>query len=176
VSSTPTQLVDVNYVQSSIDPNGNQQPGGNKKKGQCNNRKGGRNNDNKIKDKTNNDRLKVNASEGKKEKWKVKFPCNLCIDDHLTHLCPKLKEDERLLYILVDVLTNLFAHNQKMPSISSNAENAASGSQNPPVHDSDRLCFNMFKSHINVATQSRDYIFAKVVLGIDSPSCSETPL
>jgi hypothetical protein len=32
-SSTPTQSMDVHYVQSSTNPNGNQQPGGNRKKG-----------------------------------------------------------------------------------------------------------------------------------------------
>jgi hypothetical protein len=84
-------------VQSSTNPNGNQQLGGNKRKGRGNNRKGGRNNDNKPKDNAKNDRLKVNAGEGKKEKRKVKFPCKLCIDDHLTHLCPKLEEAARIL-------------------------------------------------------------------------------
>jgi hypothetical protein len=32
MSSNPTQSTDVNFVQSSANPNGNQQPGGNKKK------------------------------------------------------------------------------------------------------------------------------------------------
>jgi hypothetical protein len=42
MSSTPTQSVDVHYVQSSTNLNGNQQPGGNKRKGCGNNHKGGR--------------------------------------------------------------------------------------------------------------------------------------
>jgi hypothetical protein len=29
-----------------------------------------------------------NYGEAKFKKRKVKFPCNLCTDDHLTHLCP----------------------------------------------------------------------------------------
>jgi hypothetical protein len=33
-----------------------------------------------------------NVGEGKNEKKKVKFPCNLCMDDHLTHQCPWLEE------------------------------------------------------------------------------------
>jgi hypothetical protein len=89
VSSNPTHSVDVHSVQSSTDPNGNQQPGGNKKKGHNNNRKGGKNN-NKPKDNGNNERMNNNVGEGKKERCKVKFPCKLCIDDHLTHLCPNL--------------------------------------------------------------------------------------
>jgi hypothetical protein len=97
----------VHSVQSSTNPNGNQQLGGNRKKGRGNNRKGGRNN-NKAKDNTNNDRSNNNVGEGKKEKWKVKFPCKLCKDDHLTHLCPKLEEASRLLSQPPTVLTNPF--------------------------------------------------------------------
>jgi hypothetical protein len=32
-----------------------------------------------------------------KKKRKVKFPCKLCNDFHLTHFCPKLDEAKRLL-------------------------------------------------------------------------------
>jgi hypothetical protein len=39
----------------------------------------------------NNDRSNNNVGEGKKEKWKVKFPCKLCIDDHLTTYAPNLR-------------------------------------------------------------------------------------
>jgi hypothetical protein len=99
VSSTPTQSTDVHSVQSLTNQNGNQQPGGNKKKGRGNNRKGGRSNNNKKKpkDNINNDKSNNNAGEGKKEKRKVKFPCKLCMDDHLTHLSPKLEEVARTL-------------------------------------------------------------------------------
>jgi hypothetical protein len=101
--------------------------------------------------------LKVNAGEGKKEKWKVKFRCKLCTDDQLTHLCPKLEEVARILSLPLIVLTNHFFHNHHMASISSNARNAASGSQNPPAQDGDRLCINMVKSQVNVATRSHNY-------------------
>jgi hypothetical protein len=63
VSSNPTQSVDVHSVQSSSQPNGNQQLGGNKKKG-CNNRKGGKNG-NKPKDNGNNEKMNNNVGEGK---------------------------------------------------------------------------------------------------------------
>jgi hypothetical protein len=75
-------------VQLSKNPTDDQHLDGNKRKGQ-NNRKGGKNN-NKPKDKDNNGKHNDNVGEGKKEKRKVKFPCKLCTDDHLTHLCPKL--------------------------------------------------------------------------------------
>jgi hypothetical protein len=85
VSSKTTHSVDVHSMQSSTDPNGNQQLGENKKKGRNNNRKGGKNN-NKPKDNGNNERMNNNAGEGKKERCKVSFPYNICIDNHLTHL------------------------------------------------------------------------------------------
>jgi hypothetical protein len=92
-SSTPTQLVDVHSVQSSTNPNGNQQLGGNRRKGRGNNQKGGKNN-NKAKDDTNNDRSNNNSCEGKKEKRNVNFLCKLCKYDHLTHLFPKSRNPQ----------------------------------------------------------------------------------
>ena len=64
---------------------GNQQPGGKKKKG-----KKGEGNQNKPKP-TNN------ADGGEKEKNKVKFPCKLCQEDHLTHQCPLIDQAQKLL-------------------------------------------------------------------------------
>jgi hypothetical protein len=87
----------------------------------------------------------------------VKFPCNLCTDDHLTHLYPKLAEAMRLLSLLPVGLTNPFPHNQRMASSSSNVRNVAGGSQNPLSQDDDRFCINMVNSQVNVATRSRDY-------------------
>jgi hypothetical protein len=132
MSSNPTHSVDVHSVQLSNDPNGNQQPGGNKKKGHNNNRKGGKNN-NKAKDNGNNEKMNNNVGEGKKERHKVKFPCKLCIDDHLTHLFPKLAESARLLSLPLAVLMNPFPHNQHMALSSSNVGNVDGGSQNPPL-------------------------------------------
>jgi hypothetical protein len=89
--------------------------------------------------------------------WKVKFPYKICTNDHLTHLCPKLTEDGRIFSLPPIVLTNTFPHNQHMTSRSSNSENAASGSQNPPMQDDEHLCINMVKYEVNVATRSRNY-------------------
>jgi hypothetical protein len=107
ISSNPTKSVDVNFVQYLTNPNGNQQPGGNKKKG-CNYiRKGGKNN-NKPKDNGNNEKTNNNVGEGKKERKKVKFPCNLFTDDHLIHLCSKLVEYASILSLSLVVLLILF--------------------------------------------------------------------
>ena len=75
-------MASVISVQSS-DQKGNQQPKRNKRKGK-NNRKGGNRNENA----NNNDKNAHNAGGDKQSKRKVKFPCKLCKDDHLTHLCP----------------------------------------------------------------------------------------
>jgi hypothetical protein len=117
LSSTPTQSTNAHVVQSLTNPNGNQQPRGNRNKGRGNNQKGGRNNNNKPKDNANNDKLNNNDGERKKEKWKVKFPCKLFTDDHLTHLCPKLEESTRLLSQPPIVMTNPFLHNQHMDEL-----------------------------------------------------------
>jgi hypothetical protein len=155
-SSKPTLSADVHSMQSSKNPNGDQQLYGNKRKGQ-NNRKGGNNNNNKPKDKDNNGKHNDNAKEGKKEKRKVKFPCKLCTDDHLTHLCPKLAEAARLLNLPPVVLMNPFPHSQRLASSSSSTENASGGSQNPPSQDGHRVCINMVDAKIDIATHSRDY-------------------
>jgi hypothetical protein len=99
----------------------------------------------------------------------VKFPCKLCTDDHLTHLCPKLTEAVRLLNLPPIVLTNPFPHNHHLASISSNAGNAPDGSQNPLSQDGDRFCINMVNAKIDVATRSRDYNSSKYSTGLESP-------
>jgi hypothetical protein len=167
-SSKPTQSTDVHSVQSSKNPNGDQQLDGNKRKGR-NNRKGGKNNNNKPKDKDNNGKHNDNAGEGRKEKRKVKFPCKLCTDDHLTHLCPKLAEAARLLNLPPAVLTNPFPHNQHLASSSSSTGNAPGGSQNPPSQDGDRVCINMVDAKIDIATRSRDYSSSKASTSLEAP-------
>jgi ribosomal protein L44E len=36
------------------------------------------------------------AGEGTTEKWKARYPCNLCAEDHPTHQCPRLAEAQSL--------------------------------------------------------------------------------
>ena len=105
-SSQPAKMTSVLSVQSS-DQKGNQQPGRNKKKGKNNNRKGGNRNENA----SNNDKNDQNAGGDKQVKFKVKFPCKLCKDDHLTYLCPRIDEASRLLAQGTAVLTNPLPHN-----------------------------------------------------------------
>ena len=90
-SSQPTQMASMILVQS-LDQKGNQQPGRNKKKSK-NNRKGGNRNENA----NTNDKNTCNAGGDKQPKRKVKFPCKLCKEDHLTYLYPHI--DEALIFL-----------------------------------------------------------------------------
>jgi hypothetical protein len=173
VSSNPTQSADVHSVQYSSNSNGNQQPGRNNKKGH-NNHKGGKNG-NKPKDNGNHEKMNNNVGEGKQEICKVKFPCKLCTDDHITYLYPKLAEAVRQLSLPPIVMTNPFPHNHHMASSSSNSRNAVSGSQNPSLQDDDRLCINIVDVKFNLATQSRDYSSSQAIPNIESPP-PPTPL
>ena len=52
----------------------------------------------------------------KQAKRKVKFPCKLCKENHLTYLCPRIDEALRFLAQGPAVLTNHLPHNQNMNS------------------------------------------------------------
>jgi hypothetical protein len=113
----PTQTSDVHSVQST-NPKANQQPEGKKKQW---NKKG------KGEKKATN-----NVGGGKMEKRKSKYPCNLCTEDHLTHLCPRLAEAQKLLVQQQPVvLTNPFPHGKNMAQASTSSS-VEGGSQGPP--------------------------------------------
>jgi hypothetical protein len=100
---------------------------------------------------------------------KVKFPCKLCTDDHLTHLCSKLAEAARLLNIPPAVLMNPFPHNQHLASSYLNTINVLGGSQNPPPQYGDHVCINMVDAKIDIATRSRDYGSSKDSTSLEAP-------
>ena len=108
-SSQPAQTMSVLFVQLS-DQKGNQQREWNRKKGK-NNRKGGNKNENAN---SNDDRLKCWG--GKQDKRKVKFPCKLCKDDHLTYLCPRIEEASKFLAQGPAMLTNPLPQNMNSRS------------------------------------------------------------
>jgi hypothetical protein len=99
----------------------------------------------------------------------VNFPCELCKNDHLTHLCPKLAEAMRLLSQSPSVLKNPFPDNQHLASISSKEGNATSGSQNPPSQDDHCLCINMVDAKVHVGTQTHNYSSSHGIPGIEYP-------
>jgi hypothetical protein len=124
---------------------------------------------NKPKEKTTNGKQNNNDGEGTKEKRKVKFPCKLCTNDHLTHVCPKLAEAPRLLNISPTMLTNPFPHKHHLASSSLNTGNASGGSQNPSSQDDDHVCINMVGATIYIATLSQYYGSSKASTSLEAP-------
>ena len=96
-------------------------------------------------------------------KHKVKFPCKLCKDDHLTYLCPRIEEASRLLAQGPAVLTNPLLHNQNMNSKSHDQ----SGDDHDLPEGSGRGCINMVHA-AKVVTRAKDY-------GSSQPSQSKEP-
>ena len=151
--------MDVLSMQSS-NLKGNQQPGRNKKKGK-NNKKGGNKNDNEINDKNNNNN---NVGGDKKSKWKVKFPCKLCGDDHLTHLCPRMEYALKFIAQGPIVFTNPLPNNQNMNSRTMDPGSASSGTPNLLDSASGHGCINMVKA-TSVVTHEKYYGSSQPELG-----------
>jgi hypothetical protein len=124
-----TQTSDVHSVQST-NPKGNQQSEGKRK---YKNKKG------------KGDKKAVNnVGEGKNEKRKVKFLCNLCTDDHLTHQFPQLEEAQNLLAQQQPVmLTNPFPQGKNMAQASSSM-NAPGGNQGAPMPNANNKATNIY--------------------------------
>jgi hypothetical protein len=81
LTAPPTQTLEVHSVQTT-NPKANQQPEGKKK--QRKKSKGGK-------------KLNDNAGKGTIERKKERYPCNLCAEDHPSHLCPRLAEAQKFV-------------------------------------------------------------------------------
>jgi hypothetical protein len=56
-----------------------------------------------------------NAGGGNTEKQKVRYLCNLCAENHLTHQCPQLAEAQKFVtQEQPAVLTNPFQHGKNL--------------------------------------------------------------
>jgi hypothetical protein len=140
-AAPPTQTSEVHSVQTT-NPKANQQPEGKKK--QRKKSKG---------DKKPNDK----AGEGTTEKRKARYPCNLCAEDHPTHLCPRLAEAQKFVTQQQQaVLTNPFQHGQNLTQASASTEK---GSHEicPPQNASSSANVYMMKSDAFIATRAHDY-------------------
>jgi hypothetical protein len=123
-------------------PKANQQPKGKKK--QRKKSKG---------DKKPND----NVGEGTTEKRKARYPCNLCAEDHPTHLCPRLAEAQKFVTQQQQaVLTNPFQHGQNLTQASTSAE-VGSQENFPPPNSSSSANVYMVKSDAFITTRAHDY-------------------
>jgi hypothetical protein len=141
LAAPPTQTSEVHSVQTT-NPKANQQPEGKKK--QRKKSKG---------DKKPND----NAGEGTTEKRKARYPCNLCAEDHPTHLCPRLAEAQKFVTQQQQaVLTNPFQHGQNLTQASTSAE-VGSQENCPPPNNSSSANVYMVKSDAFITTRAHDY-------------------
>jgi hypothetical protein len=100
-----------------------------------------------------------------KKNKKVKFPCNLCTDDHLNHQCPRLEEAQNLLEQHQPVvLTNPFSQGKNMAQASSST-NAPGGNHGTPMPNSNNGARNiyMMTSYAHLQTRAHDYRLSKSV-------------
>jgi hypothetical protein len=140
LAASPTQTLEVRSVQTA-NPKATQQPEGKKK--QCTKGKG---------DKKPTD----NAGEGTMEKRKAKYPCNLCAEDHPTHLCPRLVEAQNFFtHKQQAVLTNPFQHGKNLTQASTSVEG---GSQEtcPPPNNSSFMNVYMVRGDSLITTRAHD--------------------
>ena len=157
--------MNVLAIQSS-NQKGNQQPRRNRKRGKNNNnKKGGYKNENS----NNNDKNGKNAGGDKQNKRKVKFPCKLCKDDHLTYLCPRMDEASKFIAQGPAVLTNPLPHNQNM-----NLKSHDQSSDEDPAETSGRGCINMVCA-AKVVMCAKDYTSSQPNPGKE-PDPPGTPL
>jgi hypothetical protein len=99
-----------------------------------------------------------NFGGGNTEKWKVRYPCNLCAEDHPTHQCPWLTEAQNFVTQQQPVvLTNPFHHGQILTQASTSAKGGSQGpflSSNNPASTN----FYMMKGDDFILTRAHDYI------------------
>jgi hypothetical protein len=64
-----------------------------------------------------------NFGGGTMEKQKVRYPCNLCVEDHPAHLCPQLVEAQKFVTQQQHaMLTNPFQHGKNLTQASASME------------------------------------------------------
>jgi hypothetical protein len=98
-----------------------------------------------------------NASEATMEKWKARYSCNLCVEDHPTHLYPRLAEAQKFVTQQQQaVLTNPFQHGQNLTQASTSAEG---GNQEtcPPPNNSSSANVYMVRGDGLIMTRAHDY-------------------
>jgi hypothetical protein len=121
LAAPPTQTSEVHSMQST-NPKATQQLEGKKKQ-----RKKGKG------EKKPTD----NAGEGTMEKRKVRYPCNLCVEDHPTHLFPRLAEAQTFVTQQQQaMLTNPFQHGKNLTQASISVEGGIQETYPPPNNPS----------------------------------------
>ena len=100
----------------------------------------------------------------KQPKHKLKFPCKLCKDDHLTHLCPHMEDASKFIAQGLTMFTNPLPNNQNMNSRIVDPGCASGGAQNPSEVAPGHGCINMVKA-TKVVTHAKYYGLSQPDLG-----------
>jgi hypothetical protein len=86
-----------------------------------------------------------------------RYPCNLCMEDHPTHLCPRLAEAQKfVMQQQPTVLTNPFQHGKNLTQASASTEG---GSQGPSPSSNNPASVNVYmvKGDAFISTRAHDY-------------------
>ena len=98
---------------------------------------------------------------------KVKFPCKLCGESHLTHLCPKISEAKRLLgepnaTQQTVVLSNPFPHPNQQMIVNVGYQHPSQGGNHPaapqgdgPSHQDPTIY--MMEADLSIQTRAKKY-------------------
>ena len=105
-----------------------------------------------------------NAGGDKQPKHKVKLPCNLYKDNHLTHLCPRMEDASKFIAQGPIVFTNPLPNNQNMNLRTVDPGCASGKNQNPPEATSGHGCINMVHA-AKVVTRVKYYGLSQPKLG-----------
>jgi hypothetical protein len=87
----------------------------------------------------------------------VRYPCKLCMEDNLTHLCPRLVEAQSFVTQQQPaVLTNPFQHGQKITQASTSTEGGIQG-PSPSLNNPTSANVYMVKGDDFISTRAHDY-------------------
>jgi hypothetical protein len=87
----------------------------------------------------------------------VRYPCNLCKEYHLTHLCPRLAEAQKFVTQQQPVvLTNPFQHGQNLTQASISTEGGSQG-PSPPMNNPASVNVYMVRGDAFILTRAHDY-------------------
>ena len=102
-----------------------------------------------------------------KKMSKVKFPCKLCGDSHLTHLCPKISEAKSLLgqpnaAQQTTILSNPFPHSNQQMVVNAGYQHPPQGGNHPaspqragPSHQD--LTIYLMEADVSIQTRAKKY-------------------
>jgi hypothetical protein len=87
----------------------------------------------------------------------VRYPCNLCTEDHLTHLCPRLAEAQKFVTQQQHaMLTNPFQHGKNLTQASASTEGGGQETC-PPLNNPAFTNVYMVRGDSFISTRAHDY-------------------